>query len=126
MKHLYICLAAIICFSAMSCSKSGTPAPAPHTIKITATGTASFTAVVSAIKTTSAASQTLEAKTVTTGTNYSYTTTLNTGDALHFEIQTMSENTVNYSITDNGTIAAQQSGKELISFSKTTADYTVN
>ena len=126
MKYLSICLALFICVSIASCSKKGDAGPAPHTIKFTATGTASFTAVVSVIKTTATTSTTLDTKTVAIGTSYDYSTVLNSGDAVHFEIQTMGENSVSYTITDNGTVAAQQTNKELGSFTKTTADFSVN
>ena len=126
MKYLSICLTLFICLSIASCSKKGDATPTPHTIKFTATGAASFTAVVSVIKTTASTSTTLDTKTVATGTTYDYSTILNSGDAVHFEIQTMGENTVSYTITDNGTVAAQQTNKELGSFTKITADYSIN
>jgi hypothetical protein len=126
MKYLSICLTLFICLSIASCSKKGDAAPTAHTVKFTATGTASFTAVVSVIKITASTPTTLDTKTVATGTTYDYSTVLNSGDAIHFEIQTMGENTVSYTITDNGTVAAQQTNKELGSFTKTTADYTIN
>jgi hypothetical protein len=126
MKYLYICLALFICISIASCSKKGDAMPTPHTIKFTATGTASMTAVVSVIKATATISTTLDTKTVATGAPYDYSTSLNSGDVVHLEIQTMMENTVSYTITDNGTAVAQQTGIELGSFSKTTANYTIN
>jgi hypothetical protein len=126
MKYLYICLALLVCISMSSCSKKGDAMPTPHTIKFTATGTASFTAVVSVIKSTSTTSTTLDTKAVATGTAYDYSTSLNSGDIVHFEIQTMGENSVSYTITDNGMAVAQQTNQELGSFSKTTADYTIN
>lgn len=126
MKYLYICVALFVCVYIASCSKKGDTMPTPHTIKFTATGTASFTAVASVIKATSTTSTTLDTKKVDTGATYDYSTLLNSGDIVHFEIETMGENTVSYTITDNGTVVAQENNKELGSFSKTTADYTVN
>jgi hypothetical protein len=126
MKYLYICFTLLVCISIASCSKKGDAMPTSHTIKFTATGTASFTAVASVIKATATTSTTLDTKTVATGTPYDYSTSLNSGDIVHFEIQTMGENSVSYTITDNGTAVTQQTNKELVSFSKTTADYTIN
>jgi hypothetical protein len=126
MKCLYISLALFVCLSIASCSKKGDAMPTPHTIKFTATGTASFTAVVSVIKATATTSTTLDTKTVDTGTTYDYSTLLNNGDIVHFEIQAMGENSISYTITNNGTVVAQENNKELGSFSKTTADYTIN
>jgi hypothetical protein len=126
MKCLYISLALFVCLFIASCSKKGDAMPTPHTIKFTATGTASFTAVVSVIKATATTSTTLDTKTVDTGTTYDYSTLLNNGDIVHFEIQAMGENSISYTITNNGTVVAQENNKELGSFSKTTADYTIN
>jgi hypothetical protein len=126
MKYLYICLTFFVCLFIASCSKKGNVMPTPHTIKFTATGTASFTAIASVIKATATTSTTLDTKTVATGTTYDYSTLLNSGDIVHFEIQTMGENLVSYTIADNGTVVAQQTNEELGSFSKTTADYTIN
>lgn len=126
MKYLYICLALITCFAISSCSKKGDATPAVHTIRFQATGTASFTAVVSVVRSSATTSTTLDTKTVATGTTYDFSTPLNSGDAIHFELQTMTENSVSYTVSDNGTVVSQVSGKELGSFSKTSADFVLN
>ncbi|WP_374948510.1 hypothetical protein [Mucilaginibacter sp.] len=126
MKYLYICLALIACLAVTSCSKKGDAQPTVHTVRFQATGTASMTAVVSVVRASTTTSTTLDTKTVATGTTYDFSTPLNNGDAIHFELQTMSENAVSYTVSDNGTIVSQVTGKELGSFSKTTADFVLN
>lgn len=124
MKYLYVLAIIATCFLTASCSKKGNPAPIPHTIKITASGTSPFTVTVSSILSTAVTATVLDTKTVSTG-SYEFTTMLSTDDVVHLEIQTMSENIVSYNITDNGAAGAQQTDKEMSSFTKVTADYTV-
>lgn len=124
MKYLYLIACVIISCSVFSCSKKNNPAPMAHTIKVTASGTAQFIAIVKVTKVDATTSTTLDTRSVASG-SYDFTTSLNSGDMVHLEIQTSSENTVSYTITDNAAIGLQQSGRELGSFSKLMADYTV-
>jgi uncharacterized membrane protein YcgQ (UPF0703/DUF1980 family) len=125
MKYLYKMLLAIACLAVISCGKkNNNDTIVPHTIKVSASGTAQFTTVVSAIRSSEVTAATLDTKTVTTG-SYEYSTSLNAGDLIRVEIQTSGENTINYAITDNGTTITQEVGKELGSFTKVNAEYTV-
>ena len=112
-----------VCFSA--CSKKGNAVPTPHTITFMATGSAGFTGIVSVLKITSTVSTVLDIKTVTAGQSYDYTTNLSAGDVVNLEMQTSGGNLISYSITDNGAIVVQQSGREVSSFSKIAVEYTV-
>ncbi|AMR30958.1 hypothetical protein A0256_05710 [Mucilaginibacter sp. PAMC 26640] len=125
MKYLYAIATMMICCTMLSCSKKSNPAPMAHTIKVTATGTADYTVVLSVIKSDATTGTPLETKPVSGG-SYDYSTSLNPGDLVHLEIQTSLANTISYSITDNGAPGTSENGRELGSFSKLTADYTVN
>lgn len=123
MKYILIVAALITCFSVSSCSKKGNAAPTPHTITITANGSAEFAIALSVIRNDVTTSAPLENKTVTG--SYSYTTQLNTGDLVQLSIQTSAANVVSYTITDNGATGLQVTDKELGSFSRVTGEYTV-
>ncbi|RFZ82747.1 hypothetical protein DYU05_11275 [Mucilaginibacter terrenus] len=125
MKYLYITAVLLGLAMFTSCGKKNDTGPVPHNIKVVATGSANFTALLSVIKSTSTTSSTLDTKAVTTG-SYEFSTPLSSGDRVHFEIQTTGENVVSYTITDNGATAAQQTDKELSSYTKTFVDFTVN
>jgi hypothetical protein len=128
MKYAFILLSLVCCLFITSCSKKsgGSAAPVPHNIKVTVTGTAPFTVTLSAIKADETISTALDTKTVSSG-SYEFNTGLVVGGVVHLEIQNSSgENTVSYSITNNGSAGVSDSGKELGSFSKITTDYTVN
>ena len=125
MKKILLMAGLMLCLFFAACSKKGDATPTSHTIKFSATGSAGFTGVVSVLKTTSTVSTALDTKTVTVGQSYDYTTNLSVGDVVNFEMQTSGENLLSYSITDNGTVVVQQSGKEVSSFSKISAEYTV-
>jgi hypothetical protein len=126
MKYAFILLSLIGCFLFTSCSKKGASGPVPHNIKINVTGTASFTVTLSAIKADEMVSTAIDTKTVTSGT-YEFNTGLVAGGVVHLEIQNSGAgNTVSYTITNNGAAGTSDTGRELGSFSKITADYTVN
>jgi hypothetical protein len=126
MKYAIILLAFVGCISICSCSKKGAAGPVPHNIKVTVTATAAFTVTLSAIKADETVSSAIDTKSVTTG-SYEFTTGLVAGGVLHMEIQNSGTgNTVSYVITNNSTTVAQESAKELGSFSKISTDYTVN
>jgi hypothetical protein len=128
MKYAILLLSLVGCIFITSCSKKsgGSAAPVPHNVKVTVTGTSTFTVTLSAVKADETVSTTLDTKTITSG-SYEYTTGLVVGGVVHLEIQNSSgENTVSYAITNNGAAGVSDSGKELGSFSKITADYAVN
>ncbi|MEO7215000.1 hypothetical protein [Mucilaginibacter sp.] len=126
MKYAFILLSLVGCFFISSCSKSGSAAPVPHNIKVTVTATAAFTVKLSATKADETVNSAIDTKTVSSGT-YEFTTGLVVGGVLHLEIQNSgAENTVSYTITNNGAAGTSDSGKELGSFSKITTDYAVN
>ncbi|MBD1393562.1 hypothetical protein [Mucilaginibacter glaciei] len=126
MKYLYIFMALVAGFTISSCSKGGDATPFVHNIRFQATGTAAITPLVSVMKSSAVTSTTLDTKTVATGTAYDFTSAFTAGDVVHFEIQTMTENSISYTISDNGTVVAQVTGKEQGSFSKITLDFPVN
>ncbi|RWY52315.1 hypothetical protein [Mucilaginibacter gilvus] len=126
MKYAFILLSLIGGFFLTSCGKKGTAGPVPHNIKVNVTGTAAFTVTLSAIKADETITSAIDTKMVSSGT-YEFTTGLVAGGVLHLEIQNSgAENTVSYTITNNGAAGKSDSGKELGSFSKITTDYTVN
>ena len=126
MKYAFILLSLVGCFLFTSCSKKGATGPVPRNIKVNVTATAAFTVKLSAIKADETVNSAIDTKTVSSG-SYEFTTGLVAGGVLYLEIQNSgAENTVSYTITNNGTVVKSASGTELGSFSKIAADYTVN
>lgn len=123
MKNLYVILCLVFAVYVSSCSKKGDAAPTPHTITVTVNGSAGFTATLNVLKTTQTMATTLDKKTVDGA--YTFTTTLNSGDEVHLEIQTSSENLMSYKITDNAATGIEATNREVGSFTKFSVDYTV-
>ncbi|WP_143822062.1 hypothetical protein [Mucilaginibacter pedocola] len=125
MKLTVIVFAFVGCIVLFGCGKKGDATPTPHTIKVTVAGTASYSVSLSAIKAEETVSTALDTKTIASGT-YEFTTTLTAGSVVHLEVQNSNgENTVAYAITDNDATGTTDSGRELGSFSKIVAEYTV-
>ncbi|MDN3581824.1 hypothetical protein [Mucilaginibacter flavus] len=115
----------IISILALSCSKKNDVQPQPHTIKITASGTDAFSAVLSTLKTTDTNPVTADSKTVAKGSAYAYTGMFNEGDQLSLDLESDVTNSITYAIYDNDTIVAQASGKELTTHTMVTVGYDI-
>ena len=115
----------LISILTLSCSKKNDTQPEPHTIKITASSSDGFTAILTTLKTTATSPDIPDSKTVAKGSAYAYTGTFNEGDQLSFDLKSDVTNSITYAIYDNETIVAQASDKEVTTHTTITVGYDI-
>jgi hypothetical protein len=103
----------LISILTLSCSKKNDVQPQPHTIKITASGSDTFTATLSTLKTTDSKPVVADPKTIEKGSVYTYTGSFNSGDLVSADIESDVANSITYTIEDNGAVVAQGDNKEI-------------
>jgi hypothetical protein len=127
MKKLTLLTGIILCLIVTACSKKDNTAPAnqKHTIKITASGTADFDAIVSTAANLGAAQATVKNITVAQGTSFEFSVDATTGNYIYLKLSSDAENSIAYKIFDNGTVVQQENAKEFISHTTETFQYQV-
>jgi len=111
----------------MACSKKDSPTPADqkHTIKITASATADFDAVISTAANLGATPTTVKSIAVAQGTSFEFSADAVSGNYIFLKLSSDTENNITYKIFDNGTVVQQEDAKEFISHSAETFQYQV-
>lgn len=115
----------LISILTLSCSKKNDAQQQSHTIKITASSSNEFTAVLTTQITTATSPITTDSKTIAKGSAYAYTKTFNEGDQLSFDLKSDVTNSITYAIYDNETIVAQASDKEVATHTTITVGYDI-
>ncbi|GGH10145.1 hypothetical protein GCM10007352_15830 [Mucilaginibacter phyllosphaerae] len=110
-----------------ACSKKESAAPAnqKHTIKITASANAEFTAVVSVAESIGAAQTEVKNITVATGTSFEFTTEAITNSYVFLKLSTNVANNITYKIADNGIVAEQGTDVEFATRTTQTIQHLV-
>nr|WP_067060428.1 hypothetical protein [Mucilaginibacter sp. L294] len=127
MKKLTLLTGIILCLIVTACSKKDSTAPAnqKHTIKITASATADFAAVISTADNLGAAQTVVKNITVAQGTSFEFSIDATEGNYIYLKLSSDTENNITYKIFDNGTVVQQENAKEFISHATETFQYQV-
>ncbi|MEB0261692.1 MULTISPECIES: hypothetical protein [unclassified Mucilaginibacter] len=127
MKKLTFISGIILCLIVTACSKkdSATPANQTHTIKITASGTADFAAVISTAANVGADPLIVKSVSVATGTSFEFSIDATANSYIFLKLSSDVENNITYKIYDNGTVVEQESAKEFATHSTATVQHQV-
>lgn len=127
MKKLTFITGIILCLIVTACSKKETAVPVnqKHTIKVTASATADFAAVISTADNLGASPTIVKTVSVATGTSFEFSTDAASNSYVFLKLSSDTENNITYKIFDNGTVVQQENGKEFISHSTETFQYLV-
>jgi len=127
MKKLTFLGSIILCLLVTACSKKndGIPTPADHTIKITASGTAGFAAVIYTAGTFGGVQKEVKNVTVAAGTSFEFSSDQPSGSFVFLKLSSDVSNKITYKIYDNGTIAMQEVGKIFTTHGTSTLTYQV-
>jgi hypothetical protein len=127
MKKLFLLAGIVFCLIVTACSKKDNAAPAnqPHTIKVTASGTADFAAVISAAANLGATPVVVKSVSVAPGTSFEFSTEAATNSYIFVKISSDITNNITYKIYDNGNVVQQEDAKEFSTHSNETFQYQV-
>lgn len=123
MKQLFLSAGIVICLLITACSKKNDAVTPIHTIQVDASAASAYNIKISTVKFGLSTEAIVDTKTALTAA-YQYNISLEQGDKIIVEIKSNTENTISYSIEDNGTSKVVVSNKQVNTFSTTISEYT--